>query len=77
MREMRRRTQIMYSRFFISFKPPFCLRLEVDIQQLIFPIKSILLNIYKNKLTCQSEICYLNGLFVIVEFRDSNCYSGV
>jgi len=27
MREMRRRMQIMYSRFFISFKPPFCLKI--------------------------------------------------
>lgn len=47
MREMRRRMQIMYSRFFISFKPPFFVRLEVDIQQLIFPIKSILLKTLK------------------------------
>ncbi len=43
MRKMRRRMQIMYSRFFISFKPPFLLRLEVDIQQLMFLIRSILL----------------------------------
>lgn len=49
MREMKRRMQIMYSRFFISFKPPFFLRLEVDIQQPIFPIRSILLGIDKNK----------------------------
>jgi len=32
MTEMKRRMQMMYSRFFISFKPPFFLRLEIDIQ---------------------------------------------
>lgn len=49
MREMRRKMHIMYSRFFISFKPPFFLRLEVDIQQLIFPIGIILFNIPKKQ----------------------------
>ena len=43
MREMKRRMQILYSRFFISFKPPFFYRLEVDTTTFFIKISPIFL----------------------------------
>lgn len=51
MREMKRRMQIMYSRFFISFKPPFCLKIGGRHPTTDIPYKIILNNsAYYNKI---------------------------